>query len=196
MSVVAERTRARISAELYRKMVATGDLTKNDRVELIEGDILTMAPIGSRHAAASVRINKLLVRGVGDAAEVAIAGPLKLGAFSEPQPDVVLLRPRPDYAQRIPEPADVLLVIEISDSTLSFDQSTKLALYARNGIEEYWVVDVAAELVFVYRNPVEAGYAERLEVSGTAMISPRSLPQLRLDVRDLFGPEAPRLSPS
>jgi hypothetical protein len=75
----------------------------------------------------SVRINKLLVRGVGDTAEVAIAGPLSLGGFSEPQPDVVLLRPRADYAQRVPEPTDALLVVEISDSSLGFDQTTQLS---------------------------------------------------------------------
>jgi len=168
-------------------MIAAGDLTKNDRVELIEGDLLTMAPIGAKHAAVSVRITKLLVIAVGDTAEVAVAGPLKLGGFSEPQPDVVLLRPRADYAERIPEPSDALLVIEISDSTLGFDQTTKCALYARHGIEEYWVIDVADERIHVYRNSVESAYSERVEASGTEVISPRSLPELRLKVADLFG---------
>ncbi len=186
MNVAVERTRARIGVELYHKMIASGDLTKYDRVELMDGDLLTMTPIGSKHAAVSVRITKLLVRGVGDTAEVAIAGPLRLGGFSEPQPDVVLLRPRADYAQRVPEPTDALLVVEISDSSLGFDQTTKLALYARHGIEEYWVVDVAGECIHVYRNPVETRYTECVEVSGTAVISPRSLPQLCLKVADLF----------
>jgi Uma2 family endonuclease len=190
MSFVAERKRARISVELYQKMVATGDLTKNDRVELIDGDLLAMAPIGAKHAALSVRITKAFILGLGDSAEVAIAGPLNLGGFSEPQPDVVLLRPRTDYALRIPEPPDAMLVVEISDSTLGFDQTTKLALYARHGIEEYWIVDVAAERIHIYRDPVGADYAERLEASGTAVISPRSLPQLRLTVQDLFASPA------
>jgi Uma2 family endonuclease len=187
VNVVAERTRARISVELYHEMVATGALTKNDRVELIEGDLLTMAPIGSQHALLSMRITKLLVRGVGDTAEVAIAGPLNLGGFSEPQPDVMLLRPRADYGQRIAQSDDALLVVEISDSTLGFDQTAKLSLYARNGIAEYWVVDVAGKCIHVYRDPIDADYAERNEVSGNALISPRSLPQLRLKVRDIFG---------
>jgi Uma2 family endonuclease len=190
VNVVAERPRARISVELYQKLIATGDLTKDHRVELIEGDLLVMAPIGAPHAAVSVRITKLFVRGVGDIAEVAIAGPLKLGGFSEPQPDVMLLRPRADYAERIPEPNDVILVVEISDSTLGFDQTKKLALYARYGIEEYWVIDVSNERIHVYRNPLGADYTERLEAGAAAVISPRSLPQLRLDMRDLFGSKA------
>ncbi len=186
MNVVTERTRARVSVELYHKMVATGDLTKNDRVELIEGDLLTMAPIGSQHALLSMRITKLFVRGVGDTAEVAIAGPLNCGGFSEPQPDVVLLRPRADYGQRIAQAHDALLVLEISDSTLGFDQTTKLSLYARHGIEEYWVVDVAGQCIHVYRDPIDDEYAQRIEASGNTLISPRTLPQLRLMVRDIF----------
>jgi Uma2 family endonuclease len=186
MSLAVERVRTRISVDRYQKMVATGVLTRDDRVELIEGDILDVAPIGSRHAAVSVRLTKLFVRGVKDAAEVSVGGPIDLGKFSEPQPDLSLLRPRADYSTRIPQSSDALLVVEIADSTLVYDRTTKLALYARYGIEEYWIVDVAGERIEMYRGPMASGYAERLEVSGMAVASPRALPDLRIEVRALF----------
>jgi hypothetical protein len=186
-STTAERVRTRISVDRYQKMVAAGVLTKHDRVELIEGDILDMPPIGSRHASASIRLNKLF-RGVGDAAEVSIGGPINLGDFSEPQPDVSLLKPRADYAVRIPEAGDVLLLVEISDSSLAFDRTVKLALYAKYGIEEYWIVDVEAERLEVYRAPAASGYTEKLELSGTDVASPRTLPAMRFEVRELFAP--------
>jgi Uma2 family endonuclease len=193
--VAAERPRARISVERYQRMVAAGVLSKDDRIELIEGDLLTMAPIGSRHAALSMRLTKLFVRGVGDAAEVSVAGPIRLGDFSEPQPDLSLLRPRTDYVSRIPEPCDVVLAVEISDSTLAFDQTTKLALYARHGIIEYWVLDVEGSRILMYRSPVGTTYAEKLEISGTSVASPRALPELQIAVNHLFDqayPHAPQ----
>jgi Uma2 family endonuclease len=189
--MAADRPRARISVERYQRMIAAGVLTKDDRVELIEGDLLDKAPIGSQHAALSMRLNKLFVRGVGDAAEVSVAGPIRLGDFSEPQPDLSLLRPRTDYVSRIPEQGDVLLLVEISDSTLQFDQTTKLALYARHGIIEYWVLDVEGSRIFMYRSPVAGSYAERLEMSGTGVASPCALPQLQIAVDELFGPASP-----
>jgi len=176
-------------------MVATGVLTKDDRVELIEGDLLNMAPIGSQHAALSVRLTKLFVRGAGDAAEVSVGGPINLGGFSEPQPDVSLLRLRDDYATRIPEPSDVLLVVEISDSSLRFDQTTKLALYAKYGIEEYWIVDVEGQRIEAYRGPVGTGYEEKIEISGPSVASPRALPGLRLNVNELFEASVPGKRP-
>jgi Uma2 family endonuclease len=186
--LAAERPRARISVERYQRMVAAGVLTKYDRIELIEGDLLDMAPIGSRHAALSMRLTKLFVRGVGDAAEVSVAGPIRLGDFSEPQPDLSLLRPLTDYAARIPEPGDVLLLVEISDSTLVFDQTTKLALYAGHGIIEYWIVDVEGSRVFIYRSPVAGAYAESLEISGTGVASPGALTELQIAVNEIFDP--------
>ncbi len=138
-----------------------------------------------------MRLNKLIVRRAGDVAEVSVGGPVKLGDFSEPEPDLLLLRPRTDYGARIPEPSDVLLLIEISDSSLRFDQTTKLALYALYGIAEYWVVDVEGSRIFIYRSPVGNTYAESLEIGGTGLASPRALPELRIGVGELFGPPIP-----
>jgi Uma2 family endonuclease len=179
------RPRFRISVDRYQKMIETGVLTKSDRVELIEGEMFEVAPIGARHAAISRRLAAIFLRSVGDLAEVDIGGPVKLGDSSEPQPDVMLLRPH-DYKAQIPEAGDVILLIEIADSTLVSDRSTKLALYARHGIAEYWIVDVAGECVELYTDPQSDAYGEKRIARGAEGVAPRALPSVRISVRDIF----------
>jgi Uma2 family endonuclease len=180
-----DRPRFHISVHQYQKMIEAGVLSKSDRVELIEGEMFEVAPIGARHAAISRRINALLSRSVGNLAVVDIGGPVKLGEFSEPQPDVMLLRPS-DYNTQIPEASDVILLIEISDSTLASDRSSKLALYARHGIPEYWIVDLAGECVEVYRDPGSNAYSEKRIASGAEVVAPRAEPSVNITVRDIF----------
>jgi Uma2 family endonuclease len=180
-----DRPRFHISVHQYQKMIETGVLSKSDRVELIEGEMFEAAPIGARHAAITRRINALLSRSVGNLAVVDIGGPVKLGEFSEPQPDVMLLRPS-DYNTQIPEAGDVILLIEISDSTLASDRSSKLALYARHGIPEYWIVDLAGECVEVYRDPGSNAYSEKRIASGAEVVAPRAVPSVNITVRDIF----------
>src|SRR6202521_114010 len=164
----------RISVDRYQKMVATGVLTERDRIELIDGEMINTAPIGPQHAALTARLTKLLVLAVGDTAIVAPGGPVNLGEFSEPQPDLLLLRPRGDYyAGKIPEAVDVLLLIEISDSTLAFDESTKRTLYARHGVAEYWIVDVEGKRIEVHREPTANGYAQALGFGMADTVSPQ-----------------------
>jgi Uma2 family endonuclease len=180
---VAKRTR--ISVERYQKMIATGVLTKSDRVELIEGEMFDMAPIGIRHAMVSAKLTRLCVGGVGDdLATIFVGGPVDLGGFSEPQPDMLLVRPR--AYEKIPEAGDVLLLIEISDSSLAYDRGTKASLYARYGIAEYWIVDLERECVEIYTGPVSHAYVETLTVREPELIAPRTLPSLRIAVRDIF----------
>ncbi len=182
-AAVAGRTR--ISVERYQRMIATGVLTRDDRVELIEGEMFDMAPTGSRHAAVSMNFYELFSAARG-LARVSFGGPVKLGEFSEPQPDVMLLRLRDDYKTRIPEAADVLLAVEIADSSLACDRITKLALYARHGIAEYWIVDVTAECVERYRDPVSNAYLDKRIAGGAEVVAPRALSSLRITVRDIF----------
>jgi Uma2 family endonuclease len=187
MSVVSVPERMRISADRYQKMVETGVLTEYDRVELIDGDMINMAPIGLSHAAVTARLNRLFVVSAGDSAIVSPGGSLKLGDYSMPQPDLMLLKPRADfYAAHMPKAPDVLLLVEISESSLGFDQGAKRALYARHGVAEYWVVDIPGKRVHVYREPTLDGYGEAFERTLAATVSPRALPAIQVTAGTLF----------
>jgi Uma2 family endonuclease len=177
----------RISVERYLKMAAAGVLTHEDRVELIEGEILNMPPLGTQHSGITGRLTKLLILSIADAA-VLLPGPtLPLGKFSAPQPDLVLLKPREDfYSHSHPLPTDVLLLIEISSSSLGFDQGVKRAVYACAGIPEYWVVDVAGHRLFCYRNPIGDQYLDAAVLADGDVVVPQYLPNVRVPVGTLF----------
>ncbi len=169
-------------------MAAAGVLSDDDRVELIDGEIVDMTPIGSRHMACVDRLNRLLTAACGDRAIVRVQGPIRLGPRSEPQPDVTLLRPRPDfYAEGHPGPDSVLVLVEVADTSLDLDRSVKLPLYARAGIREVWLVDLAASRVVVHRTPGPDGYADVRSTGGDARLSPAAFPGLDLRARDIIG---------
>jgi Uma2 family endonuclease len=187
MSAAFIPTRTRISTDRYQMMVATSVLTKYDRIELIEGDMLDMAPIGTKHSAITSRLNELLVLAVARSATVVVGGPVNLGEYSEPQPDLMLLKRRTDfYSGKIPEAGDVLLLIELSDSSLSFDQSVKLDLYARYGVAEYWVVDVEGRRIVTYREPTVRGYARTGEFTAADIVVPQAFPGVKIAVGEIF----------
>src|ERR1700722_15944477 len=177
MSSAFTPSRTRISTDRYHLMVAKGVLTKYDRIELIEGEMFDMAPMGTRHSAITSRLHEMFVLATSRSATIVSGGPVDLGEFSEPQPDLMLLKRRADfYSGKIPESADVLLLIEVSDSSLSFDQSVKLGLYARYGVAEYWVVDVEGERVVTYREPTAKGYLCKAEFAAADVVAPRAFP--------------------
>jgi Uma2 family endonuclease len=189
MSAAFIPTRTRISTDRYQMMVATGVLTKYDRIELIEGDMLDMAPMGTKHSAITSRLSELFILAVAHSATVVVGGPVNLGEFSEPQPDLMLLKRRADfYSDKLPEAADVLLLIEVSDSSLAFDQGVKLNLYARYGVPEYWVVDVKGERIVTYREPTSMGYARTIEFAAADSMAPQAFPDVRIAVGEIFGP--------
>jgi len=191
MSTTFTPTRTRITTNRYQMMVATGVLTKYDRVELIEGDMLDMAPIGTKHSAIASRLNELLILAVARSATVVVGGPVNLGEFSEPQPDLMLLKRRADfYSGKLPESVDVLLLIEVSDSSLSFDQGIKLNLYARYGVAEYWVVDVEGRRVVTYREPTAKGYIRKAEFQAPDVLTPQAFPGVKIVVGEIFGETA------
>lgn len=176
-----------ISIERYEKMAAAGVLTRDDRVELIEGEILERAPIGTRHGSVAGRLLKRLILAVGEDAIVRAENPVNLEAFSQPQPDLLLLRPRADdYVDSRPGPQDVLLLIEVSDTTLDFDQGRKRNLYATSGIREYWVIDVNDRLVVAYSDPKGADFGDIVEHRLEDTLAPQALPGVRIAVKDLF----------
>jgi Uma2 family endonuclease len=179
-----------ITASEFTQMCEAGVFREDDRLELIEGEIIEMSPIGKRHAAAVRRLINLLTRRLGeDEALVDAQDPVVLGDISEPQPDLALLRPSPSfYAEAHPGPGDILLLIEVADSSLAYDREVKVPTYARYGVPEVWIADLGGAAVEVYRQPAADGYGsvERLD-EPDAVVSPRLLPQLRLRVSSLVG---------
>jgi Uma2 family endonuclease len=169
----------RLTVDEYYRMAAVGLLPPDARVELIEGEIIDMAPIGSRHAAAVDRLAKLLILAVDKSAIVRVQGPVRLSVHSEPQPDLAVLRPRADdYRDSHPETSDILLLIEVSDTTLRFDREVKAGLYARHGIPALWILDIGDGRLHVFRAPRRGEYTERTDVAA----GPVEIPGLGIDV--------------
>ena len=169
-------------------MGEAGILREDDRVELLEGEIVEMTPIGSRHAACVDRLNHFFARGVGPRAIVRVQNPVRLSERSEPQPDLALLRARPDfYARAHPGPSDILLLVEVADTSAEMDREVKMPLYARAGIPEVWIVDLEGECVEVYREPTPQGYQNVRRIRRGQRVSPQAVPDLELAVDDLFG---------
>jgi Uma2 family endonuclease len=168
-------------------MADVGILEPGERVELIEGEVVRMAAIGSRHAACVKRLNQLLSDAVREDALVQVQDPMRLDEFSEPEPDIALLRPRPDfYATRHPRPEDALLIVEVADATIAYDRDVKMRLYAHAGILEYWIVDLPAGRVEVYRDPGNEGYGEVTVLRRGDTLRPVALPDLEARVNDIL----------
>lgn len=176
-----------ITIDLYQQMGEKGLLTPEDRVQLIEGEILEMPPIGTRHGSVTGRLDKWLNRAVGDAAIVRLGNPVNLGQYSQPQPDLMLLKPRADdYVASHPGPEHVFLAVEVSDSTLEFDKGRKLELYARFAIPEYWVIDVNSRSIEAYSGPANGEFRSAVKYRIQDTIWPRAFPQVRTAVKELF----------
>ena len=172
----------------YYRMAEAGLFSEDDRLELIEGEVVEMSPIGSRHAACVDRLNRLFSTRVEGRAIVRVQSPIRLGRYSEPQPDLALLQPRDDfYAQAHPEPEDVLLVVEVAETSAAYDREVKVPLYARSGIPEVWLVDLEAGQVEVYREPTPKGYREVERVGPGQPLAPQALPDRELAVEAIIG---------
>jgi Uma2 family endonuclease len=169
-----------------------GFFGEDDRVELVEGEIVDMSPIGDWHASCVNRLNRIFGRAVGDAAIVQVQGPVRLSRHSEPLPDIALLKYRPDfYASAKPGPEDLLLLIEVSDTTASYDLGSKAQLYSRHGVPEYWVVDQASRCVHVCLGPGPEGFSEARAAGVGAVLTPQLLPAMSVEVALLFAERWP-----
>jgi Uma2 family endonuclease len=179
--------RQQISVDDYEKMIELGILTENDRVELIRGEIVEKMSIGDPHIACVNRLTRRFVRAVDDKAIVSIQNPIRL-ADSEPEPDLTLLAPsNDDYASGKAGPADVLLVIEVADSSLDYDRDVKGPIYAENGIADYWIVNLIDRCLEVYRQPQPDGsFAEVRTLKPGDSIDVLALPGLTVAVADLL----------
>jgi Uma2 family endonuclease len=180
-----EVARRRFTVDEYHRMAEAGILHEDDRIELIEGELSEMTPIGARHANSVRNFNRLLSRQASGEFLVDVQSPVRLDERNEPQPDLAVIRAR-DYRRSLPTPEDVLLVVEVSDTTLAYDREVKLPLYARAGIPEVWVVDLTGETVERHTEPSGDGYRRTERARRGEEIRSASLPGLSLRADDVL----------
>ena len=189
-SVVTVRPH-RFTVVEYHRMGEVGILNEDSRVELIRGQIVDMAPIGAPHHGMVIRLTRLLPGVLAGRGILSVQNPVRLDDGSEPEPDVVVLRPRADdYATATPCPPDVLLLIEVADTSLEADRAVKLPLYAESGIAECWIVNLVERVVEVCRQPRNGRFAESRRVGPGEVLDLALLPGVALPVVDLFPPIA------
>ncbi len=175
-----------ISLGEYHKMGDAGVFHPTDRVELIQGELIQMAPIGGAHIQLVNLITRILDRQVGEEAVVSAQNPILLPPDSEPEPDISVLRPECLYRKEVPSAKDVLLVIEVSVTTLEYDRDVKIPLYAAHGIPEVWIFDPTTRAVLMYREPTRNSYQRLLTPQNDEVVSPQLLPNVRLVLRDVW----------
>jgi len=180
-------TKRRFTADEYQRMVSAGILREDDHVELIDGQVLVMHGIGPRHNACVAHATRDLVRAAGDQAIVLPQGSVRLDLFYQPQPDLALLRPRDDfYASRHAAPDDILLVIEIADTSLEYDRDVKAPVYAAAGIPEYWLADLTDNVVSCYSSPERGVYRSVEQLRRGQTLAPKLLPTCSIAVAVLL----------
>jgi Uma2 family endonuclease len=173
----------RITVDQYYRMAEVGLLAPDERVELIDGVIIDMAPIGSRHAGTVRQLGEVLATALGTRAILSAQSPIRFGAASEPQPDLAVLRRRQDYYKAAhPSAEDTLLIVEVSDTSARYDLQVKVPLYARHRIPEVWVVDLTEELLYVYRRPTAGAFAEESSFAEPGVLALAALPHVEVDL--------------
>ncbi|HEY8744002.1 MAG TPA: Uma2 family endonuclease [Chloroflexota bacterium] len=184
--MVAPSTTQPITVTEYHRLAETGVLTEDDRVELIAGVIVPLSPIGPVHATSVTRLHNFLERAIGHSFEIRSQNPVRLNNLSEPEPDVLVLQPR-SYRQALPTPADVVLLIEVADSSLAADHGTKLPLYAAAGITEVFLVDLIGELLERHTEPQDGSYRRIITAGRGASVTSSVLPSLEIPVDVALG---------
>lgn len=188
MAIEVEVKHRRFTLGEYHRMIDAGILGKRDRVELIRGEIVHMTPIGLRHSASVAFLIQRLVMRLADGALLWPGLPLMILPDSEPEPDIVLVKPREDfYRSALPQPADVLLLIEVSDSSLRYDRTVKRTLCAEAGIAEYWIVNLQQDGVEVHRQPHRDGYQHVERIGRGGIVASQAFPDVVLLVDDILG---------
>lgn len=186
--IVVEGRPWRFSTEDYYRLAEAGILSEDERVELIKGEVIDMTPIGSHHSAGVDRLARFLFRRLDDSVIVRIQSSIQLDEGVAPQPDITILHSRDDYyADALPTPADVLLLIEVADTSVRFDRTEKADLYAQHGIAEYWLIDLTKNAVLVHTSPSPLGYRSVETKEYNDVWTPRLLPDLSINGKDIFG---------
>ena len=184
----AQLERYPITTKLYHQMIEQGILTEDDKLELLEGEFIKMSAIGPRHLASVARLVRYLVPQILDTAMVSPQSPLELSQFNEPEPDIAIVKFRPDfYRSGIPKAEDALLIIEVADTTLPKDRGAKLAAYASTGIQEFWIINLQDDLIEVYTNPKGNTYQTVRLVRRDESLSPQALPTVTLTADEVLG---------
>lgn len=179
--------RRRFTVAEYARMLTAGILSEDDRVELIDGEVRVMSPIGPRHAALVDRLNRILVLLCATSAIVRVQSAMQLNDYTEPQPDLAVLQPRDDfYATAHPLAADVRLVIEVADTSIAYDRDEKLPRYALSGIPEAWLIDLNQQVVEQYTQPRNGKYRNKLTLERGDTVMAQSVSELQLSVDSLF----------
>lgn len=180
-------THYRLNVEQYHRMGETGVLEPDARVELIEGELLDMAPIGTRHWSAVSRLTRTLVQTLGERAVVSIQQSIRLDRYTEPEPDIAVLKPRDDfYASALPTGHDALLVIEVAESSLAYDLRTKARLYAAHGVPAYWVVDLGGGRVHRFTSPEGSAYRDEQVTIALGRIAMPGIDDIGIDLTGLY----------
>jgi len=186
--MAVQMTRRLFSVTEYEHMAAAGVLTEDDHVELIEGEIFAMSPLGPRHAAVTSRLNRLFHHLPGDLVLIRIQVPIRLSDFSAPEPDLALVHPRSDfYVGGHPEPEDIILLVEVADSSLAYDREVKIPLYARAGIPEVLLIAPVHQLVEVYQQLSPEGYQQITQKRRGDTIQLAAFPGLTIAVESILG---------
>ena len=182
-----EATKKLFTADEYHQMSAAGIFPEDDRVELIEGEIMEMGLAGDRHSACVNRANALFSTLLAGKTIISVENPVRLSNYTEPLPDIVLLKPHADYySAKHLSAEDTFLVIEIADNSLKYDRNCKLPLYAKSGVPEVWIEDLQRNFILVYREPLADTYASFLTLRRGDSVSPLAFPSVVINVNDLL----------
>jgi Uma2 family endonuclease len=183
-----EIIKKRFTVDEYYRMVEVGILQPKERVELIDGEIVEMSPIGHRHGVRVIRVNTLFIKAFGDRAVVGVQTSIRLNDWTEPEPDLVVFKHRSDfYAGKKPTPQDILFVMEVADTSLRYDRNVKVPLFAAAGIPEVWVEDAKNDVLYVYRDPRGGTYAVTIEAQRGDFVSPIAFPDIQFSIDHLLG---------
>lgn len=187
-TMVFAPTKRKLTADEYERMGEAGILHEDERVELIDGELIEMPPIGDDHIGGTISLTFFFSQRLGDRAFVSVQNPIRLSDYSEPQPDIILLRPRADfYRTAKASPQDIILIVEVAQSSLDYDRLTKLPRYAAAGILEVWIVNLVDRQIEVYRDPGADGYATRTVHTHGDTVTPAAIPDVAIRVEEVIG---------
>ncbi|RFP57973.1 MAG: Uma2 family endonuclease [Limnothrix sp. CACIAM 69d] len=171
----------------YQCLIDQGCFGPEEHIELLNGQLIQMAAKGTRYAAAVSRLARLLGRQLGETVLIRLQDPIALNDQSQPEPDLAIVLPHPlDYADHHPTPAEIHWLIEVADSTLTYDTQTKARAYAQAGLGDYWVLDLPGDRLWVFRNPNQAGYGLVMQLDRAQSIAPIAFPNCTWPLADLL----------